>query len=34
MVRELAGDELTEQKILRRRLNLPDEEKAACAAVH
>jgi ribose transport system ATP-binding protein len=34
IVRELAGDELTEQKILSAAFNLPDEEKAACAAVH
>jgi hypothetical protein len=34
IVRELAGDQLTEQKILSAAFNLPDEEKAACTAVH
>ena len=33
VVRELAGDELTEEKILSAAFNLPEEEMAACAAV-
>jgi ribose transport system ATP-binding protein len=33
IVRELAGDKLTEEKILSAAFNLPDEEMAACAAV-
>src|SRR5262249_53998164 len=33
IVRELAGDELSEEKILSAAFNLPDEEMAACAVV-
>ena len=33
IVRELAGDELSEERILSAAFNLPDEEAAACAPV-